>query len=136
MFTTLAAALILSCKPAYPRPPPSPPVTTACEGSDQVTRNHDGLEISRAVNVCTVVRCEGGDRVRRTYDGSQVSRAVNACTIARCEGWDFVVRTTDGQTLRRVTEAQRCLPPSFYTPVVVRPPPPQNDALRFGLSYR
>ena len=37
--------------------------------------------------------------------------------------------------IRRVTEAQRCLP-SSYTPVVVRPPPPQNDPLRFGLSYR
>ncbi len=106
MFTTLAAALILSCKPAYYSPPR---VTTACEGSDQVTRNHDGLE---------------------------VSRAVNACTIARCEGWDFVVRTTDGRTLRRVSEAQRCIPPSYDTPVVVSPPPPRNDALRYGLSYR
>ena len=133
MFTTLAAALILSCKPAYDSPPP---VTTACEGSDQVTRNHAGLEISRAVNVCTVVRCEGADRVRRTYDGYQLSRAANACTISRCEGWDFVVRTTDGQTLTRVSEARRCIPPSYYTPVVVNPPPPQNDALRYGLSYR
>ena len=133
MFTTLAAALILSCKPTYYSPPP---VTTACEGSDQVTRNHDGLEVSRAVNACTVVRCEGADRVRRTSAGYQLSRAVNACTVARCEGWDFVVRTTDGQTLTRVSEARRCIPPSYYTPVVVSPPPPQNDALRYGLSYR
>lgn len=130
MFTTLAAALILSCRI------PSPPVTTACEGSDQVTRNHDGYEISRAANACTTVRCEGADRVRRTYEGYQLSRAVNACTVARCEGWDFVVRTTDGQTLKRVSEAPRCIPPSSFTPVVVNPPAPQNDALRYGLTYR
>ena len=75
--------------------------------------------------------------MRRTFEGSQVSRAPNACTIARCEGWDFVVRTTDGQTLTRFSSAQRCIPPSSFTPVVVRPPPPpQNDVLRYGLSYR
>ena len=79
MLATIATALILSCKPYHPAPPP-PPVTVTCEGSDQVRRNHDGLEVSRAVNACTMVRCEGGDRVRRTYDGYQVSRAVNACT--------------------------------------------------------
>ena len=132
MLTTLAAALVLSCAPYY-RPPP---VTTACEGSDQVTRNHDGLEIARAPNACTTVRCEGGDRVRRTYDGYQVSRLTNACAIARCEGWDFVVRTSDGQTLTRVSSAQRCMPPPTYEPTWNRPPPPQNDPLRYGLSYR
>ena len=126
MFTTLAAALILSCRF------PSPPVTTACEGSDQVTRNHDGFEISRTANACTTVRCEGADRVRRTSEGYQLSRAVNACTVARCEGWDFVVRTTDGQPLKRVSEAPRCIPPGDGTKVVR----PQNDALRYGLTYR
>jgi hypothetical protein len=108
MLATIATVLILSCKPYHPAPPP-PRVTVTCEGSDQVRRNHDGLEISRAVN---------------------------ACTIARCEGSDFVVRTSNGQTLTRVSSAQRCLPPTYYTPVVVSPPPPQHDALRYGLSYR
>lgn len=130
MVTSLAAAVLLSCMP-YRMPPPPPPVTVACESSDQVTRNHDGLEVGRAVNACTQVRCEGADQVRRTFEGSQVSRAPNACTIARCEGWDFVVRTTDGRTLTRSSSAQRCLPPSS----TVRPPP-QNDVLRYGLSYR
>ena len=134
MLTTLAAALVLSCAPYTHRPPP-PPVTTACEGSDQVTRNHDGLEVSRAANACTTVRCEGGDRVRRTYDGYQVARVSNACTIARCEGWDFVVRTSDGQPLSRVSSARRCIPPTAY-PTYYTPPPPQNDPLRYGLSYR
>lgn len=135
MFTTLAAAVILSCKP-YNHPPISPPVTTACEGSDRVRRNHDGSEVSRAVNACTTVQCEGADSVRRTYDGYQVSRSTNACTVARCEGWDFVVRTSDGRPVSRVSSASRCIPPSYSEPVVVRPPPPVNDALRYGLSYR
>ena len=112
MFTSLAAAVILSCKPYYhpPRPPP-PPTTTACEGSDQVQRNHDGLEISRVVN---------------------------ACTVARCEGWDLVPRNADGRTVSRVSSAYRCVPANSLTPIVVRPrpPPPQNDVLRYGLSYR
>ena len=135
MVTTLAAAILFSCKPAYyPDPMPRPPVTMACEGGDKVYRNHDGLESQREVNGCTIARCEGTDRVRRTYGGAQVSRAVNACTVARCEGWDFVVRTNDGQPLSRVSSAQRCIPANVYTPVVVRPP--QSDALRYGLSYR
>jgi hypothetical protein len=106
MFTSLAAAVILSCKPYYHPPMPPPPTTTACEGSDQVRRNHDGLE---------------------------VSRAVNACTIARCEGWDFVTRSSDGRPVSRVSSARRCMPSNDSTPVVVRP---QSDALRYGLSYR
>ena len=134
MFTSLAAVVILSCKPSYHPPMPPPPVTMACEGSDQVRRNHDGLEVSRVVNACTTVRCEGADQVRRSYSGAQVSRSLDACTVARCEGWDLVVRTRDGQPLNRVSSAQRCIPPS-YTPVVVSPPK-QDDALRFGLSYR
>lgn len=123
MFTTLAAALILSCKPSQHSE--QPPVKVTCEGSDRVRRNHDGLEISRAVNACTTVRCEGADQVRRTYEGFQVSRALSACTVARCEGWDFVVRTNDGQPLTRVWSARRCAPP-------VTPPQPQS----YGLSYR
>lgn len=124
MLTTIAATFALACMPYRP-PPPLPPVTVTCEGTDQVRRNHDGIEVSRVSNACTVVRCEGDDRVRRTFEGSQVSRATNACTIARCEGWDFVVRTNDGQTLTRLSSAQRCIP----TPV-------QYDPLRYGLSYR
>src|SRR3990167_1736383 len=104
MLLSIAAAALLSCKPAYH--PTMPPVSVACEGSDQVRRNHDGLEVSRVVNACTTVRCEGSDQVRRTYSGAQVSRSINACTIARCEGWDFVVRTRDGHTLSRVSSAQ------------------------------
>lgn len=135
MFTTLAAAVILSCKPAYHPTMPPPPTTVACEGADQVRRNHDGLEVSRVMNACTTVRCEGSDSVRRTYEGAQVSRAVNACTIARCEGWDFVVRTRAGDTVSRVSSAQRCMP--YTVPIVVRPPPPpQSDVIRYGLSYR
>ncbi|MDP2274082.1 MAG: hypothetical protein Q8N23_36010 [Archangium sp.] len=129
MFTTLAAALILSCKPY--QHPERPPVKVTCEGSDQVRRNHDGIEISRVLNACTTVRCEGADQVRRTYEGFQVSRALNACTVARCEGWDFVVRTHDGQPLSRVSSARRCVPPSAPPS-----PQPQNDALQYGLSYR
>ena len=134
MVTTLAAAILFSCMPAYSHPELPPPVTMTCEGGDKVYRNHDRLEVSREVNGCTIARCEGSDRVRRTFSGAQVSRAMNACTVARCEGWDFVVRTNDGQPLSRVSSAQRCIPPTVYTPVVVTPP--QSDALRFGLSYR
>ncbi len=128
MFTTLAATLILSCS-MPPHHIARPPEKVTCEGSDQVRRNHDGLEISRVVNACTTVRCEGADQVRRTHEGFQVSRALNACTVARCEGWDFVVRTNDGQALTRVSSARRCVPPSAQ-------PAPQNDALQYGLSYR
>lgn len=125
MLTALTVAL-LACAPAEFR---TPPVTTACEGADQVTRNHDGIELRRAQNACTTVRCEGGDRVRRTYEGVQVWRTANACTIARCEGWDYVVRTSDGAQLSRLS--MRCAPPPRIEPVS-----PPIDVLRYGLSYR
>lgn len=92
MVTALAAALLFSCMPAEP-PMRPPPVTVACEGTDRVVRNHDGMELRRAVN---------------------------ACTVASCEGWDFVVRTRDGQTLHRVSSARRCLP--SVTPVATTDP--------------
>lgn len=126
MLTALLVAATLTCKP-MPFPPAPPPVTTACEGADRVQRNHDGIEIDRAVNACTTVRCEGTDQVRRTYSGAQVSRRVNACTVARCEGSDFVVRTYAGQ--RVSVQPWRCAPPP---PRVA----PANDPLRFGLTYR
>lgn len=128
------AALLLSCKMVHPQPPPPPsPVTVRCEGADRVTRNHDRLEVHRAVNACTQVRCEGADRVRRTFDGAALLREVNACTVARCEGADWVVRTHDGETVARASFVRRCLP---QEPVVVVRPPPQPDVARFGLSYR
>lgn len=130
MVTALTVALLLSCKPAPSFPPmPPPPVTSACEGADRVTRNHDGLEVARQPMACTTVRCEGTDRVRRTWDGLQVSRVSNACVVARCEGWDWVVRTVDGEPVTRLS--RRCGPPA------PRPtPPPEVDVLRYGLSYR
>jgi hypothetical protein len=130
MVTTLALAILVSCKPyTPPTNPVPPPVTSACEGADRVQRNHDGLEVSRQPNACTTVRCEGADRVRRTWEGLQVSRTSNACTIARCVGTDWVVTTHDGVPLSRL--AMRCAPP-----MPQRPPEPQSDVLRYGLSYR
>lgn len=66
----------------------------------------------------------------RSTDGFIVSRQTNACTVTRCEGWDSVTRGSNGWELSRISGA--CMP---IEPVVVNTPP-QNDQLRFGLSYR
>jgi hypothetical protein len=128
MLTTLVAAAVLACAPASPyRVPAHPPVSTACEGADRVTRDDEGLELGRVQNACTTVRCEGADRVRRTFEGVAIWRTSNACTIARCEGRDYVVRTTEGLQVSRWS--MRCMPPEPQRPQ-------QSDVLRYGLSYR
>lgn len=133
MFTSLLVAAALTCKPYMPpQPPPSQWMTEACEGSDRVTRNHDGYEVRRVPGVCVAVtRCEGADRVRRNQWGAEVSRQVNACTVASCESGDKVVRTYGGVELSRVYGACVFIP----RPVPV-PRPVQPDVMRFGLSYR
>lgn len=78
MVTALTVAVLLSCKPAPSFPQP-PPVTSACEGADRVTRNHDGLELSRQQLACTVARCEGRDWVVRSTDGVAVTRVPMRC---------------------------------------------------------
>ncbi|MGV3619738.1 MAG: hypothetical protein ACO1OB_02915 [Archangium sp.] len=105
MFAPLVVAAVLACRPM----PVPPPTTASCEGADRVSRNHDGLEVRRDVNACTVVRCEGADQVRRTLEGAQVSRSTNACTVTRCEGFDMVRRSNDGVVLGRIVN--RCGPP-------------------------
>jgi hypothetical protein len=112
MLTTIALTLVLSCKRPMPVPEPvvhvpHPPVITACEGPDRVTRNLNGVELRRASFACTVVSCEGGDFVRRDTSGAEVDRSDSAF---------------------------RCMPRPRPEP---RPQPqPQNDVLRFGLSVR
>lgn len=111
MLTTIALTLVLSCKrPPHPEPVvhvPHPPVVTACEGADRVTRNLNGVEL------------------RRMH---------NACVVASCEGADWVLRDASGEELQRTWSAWRCMPRPRPEP---RPqPPPQNDVLKFGLSSR
>jgi hypothetical protein len=126
MVTALVLMLSTSCARAPMPPPRMPTDTVACEGADQVRRNHDGLEVGRLPGACTRVACEGGDQVRRTFDGVQVSRRVNACTLSRCEGFDVVRRTHDGVELSRLWRG--CGAPE---PLVKRDGP-----VRFGLSAR
>lgn len=133
--TSIALALVLSCKRPNPMPPVDeyvsrPAVITACEGPDRVTRNLNGVEVSRATNSCTVARCEGADYVRRTLDGVAVQRSTfsPSCMTVRCEGWDLVRRDSNGTEFER--SVSRCVP---------RPAPrpqPQQDVLKFGLSSR
>jgi hypothetical protein len=127
MVTALLLALTTSCAaPPTVAPRFHPPaVRVACEGADQVRRNHDGIEVGRVVDGCTRVSCEGADRVRRTFDGRLVSRQVNACIRTRCEGFDTVRRAYDGSELSRIW--QGCGRPQPTSAV---------DVPRYGLSYR
>jgi hypothetical protein len=84
MMTSIALALVLSCKRPNPMPPVDefvsrPAIITACEGADRVTRNLNGVELNRSINSCTVVRCEGWDLVRRDHSGVEFERRVSRC---------------------------------------------------------
>lgn len=105
MLTALMVAMVVTCKPYHPVPPPQPPqVTTTqvrCEGTDQVRRNMFGEEIGRVLMACTTVRCEGSDWVRRAPNGAQVERRISACRppaqpvrLTTQPGWKFGLKAT------------------------------------------
>jgi hypothetical protein len=94
MLTALVVAMVVTCKPYHPVPPP-PQVTVRCEGADQVRRDVSGRELSRAFLACTQVRCEGTDQVRRDGSGLVIERRFRACVpptpvrLTTQPGWKF-----------------------------------------------
>jgi hypothetical protein len=106
------------------------PTSTACEGSDWVRRDGDGLEVGRWANApppycpgpcfvdgSTTVGCEGHDYVRRDSCGGEVGRWANApapycpacvpdgTTTVGCEGTDYVRRDSCGGEVGRWANA-------------------------------